>query len=182
MLKNAATNYGLNLNVDRIMGRDTTKYGSSLFQQVIDNINNKSATRIKLYPYKDIFSFTMYQSLVLANRIDLSYQIQGKFKVQSLLSWQLDKVNHKNLHSFKLIVPNFLNVFKYESQLNIKQSDLNSVQIENTIYMNPATRLYFGIYSKHKAGFQANRLMSLETKHVQLSMTSQIMRQMPSAE
>jgi hypothetical protein len=55
--------------------------------KAINNINNKSATRIKLYPYKDILSFTFYHNLMVFNRFDISYQIQGKFKIQSLINW-----------------------------------------------------------------------------------------------
>lgn len=118
MLKNAITNYTLNLKIDQWIGRDTERFGASPLQRFIDSMNNKSATRIKFYPYKDIFSFTFYHGFLMANKIDLSYQIQGKFKVQSLLSGQFDKVRQKNLHSFKVIVPDFINMFKYEFQVN----------------------------------------------------------------
>lgn len=68
LVKNAINNYTLNLI-------DTNKRGPSILQSALDNINNKTATRIKLYPYKDIFSFTLYHSMAFKNLFDLSYQI-----------------------------------------------------------------------------------------------------------
>jgi len=45
--------------------RDVQKHGPSYLQKGLDQINNKSATRLKLYPYMDILSFTYYHSWML---------------------------------------------------------------------------------------------------------------------
>ena len=71
LLKNALTNY--TFNIDKLIKRDVEKAGPSLLQKLFNNTSHMSATRVKLYPYKEILSMVFYHNINFWDRIQLSY-------------------------------------------------------------------------------------------------------------
>lgn len=172
-MKNAITNY--TLNVDKLF-----KHPSPL-QQFFDNVSMCSATRLKMYPIKDVISFTFFQDLRLYNHIRLNYELQGKFKIPYLFMNQLDKVNQKNQHTFKFSVLNLFNTMKWDSTLQVKKApaDALSLKHDHIFLLMPGANTYFGAYAQMRARTKPKQLeiQSHKVVHMQVSVMKNIMHQ-----
>ena len=103
----------------------------SQMQQMLNNLNNITAIRLKYYIYQDLISCAIHQQVRICDSASFIYYFQNKFKLKRVLELNFENMSKVSQHTISICMPQFLfGLRNVQSNIAIKTNN-NKISLEN---------------------------------------------------
>lgn len=90
---------------EELQGTSTKPSSPSLLQQVLNNLNNITAIRLKYYIYQDLISCAIHQQVRICDAASIIYYFQNKFKLKRVLELHFENMSKVSQHTISICMP-----------------------------------------------------------------------------